>query len=164
VARAVRQASGNDFLTADQGFFTLEPATPRDVPALFELDVLCFGPRAWSWAAWWEVASWPGWTCQVLRHRSRVVGALVMLLWPPVAQLASVAVHPRFRSRGLGSWMLQEAIASARRASCRWVALEVDRDNPAVRLYRRLGFGVARRFREDGLARLEMVRRLRRCP
>lgn len=148
------------FLTGDHGPYTLAPATPRDVRDLVALDRLCFGARAWSWTAWWEVAAWPGWTCLVLRGREGLVGATVLLLWPPVAQLSSIAVHPDLQGRGLGSWMLTDAIARARRARCRWLALEVDRDNPAVRLYRRFGFGVLRRFTEDGISRLEMVRRL----
>lgn len=148
------------FLPGDQKACTLAPATPRDVPALYALDRRCFGERAWSWEAWWEVATWPGWTCLALRRGEQLVGAMVLLLWPPVAQLSSVAVHPAYRGRGLGSFLLAEAIARARRANCRWVALEVDRESPAVRLYRRFGFGVVRRFTEDGIPRLEMLRRL----
>lgn len=148
------------FFTGDEPFGTLVSATPADVPALYSLDRVCFGARAWSWQAWWEVASWPGWTCLVQRQGGKLVAAMVLLLWPPVAQLSSIAVHPAYRRRGLGSHMLAEAIARARRAGCRWMALEVDRDSPAVRLYRRFRFGVVRRFTEDGIPRLEMVRRL----
>lgn len=159
---AQRQPARQVFFTGDQGLFTLEPATPRDVGELVALDRLCFGSRAWSRAAWWEVTCGPEWTCLVLRGQEKVVGAMVLLLWPPVAVLSSVAVHPRCRRRGLGSWLLKGAILRARGARCRWLALEVDKASSAVRLYHRLGFGVLRRFQEDGLERLEMVRRLRR--
>lgn len=163
MAQARRHPVRQNFFTSDEGFFTLEPATPRDVGEMVALDRLCFGARAWSWAAWWEVTCWPEWTCLVLRGREELVGAMVLLLWPPVALLSSVAVHPRYRGRGLGRRLLEDAIRRARGAGCRWLALEVDKASPAVRLYRRLGFGLVRRFQEDGLERLEMVRRLRRA-
>lgn len=161
MSQALQARRRQVFFTDDGPFCTLVSATPADVPALYALDRVCFGERAWSWQAWWEVASWPGWTCLVQRQGRRLVGAMVLLLWPPVAQLSSIAVHPAFQGQGLGSRMLAEAIARARRAGCRWVALEVDRESPAVRLYRRFGFGVVRRFCEDGIPRLEMVRRIR---
>lgn len=162
MAQARRHPERQLFFTGDQGLFTLEPATPKDVGELLALDRLCFGSRAWSQAAWWEVTCWPEWTCLVLRGREKLVGAMVLLLWPPVALLSSVAVHPRCRRRGLGRRLVEDAIRRARGAGCRWLALEVDKASPAVRFYRRLGFGLLRRFREDGLERLEMVRRLRR--
>ncbi len=160
MSQALQARRRQVFFTGDEPFGTLVSATPADVPALYSLDRLCFGERAWSWEAWWEVASWPGWTCLIQRQGKGLIAAMVLLLWPPVAQLSSIAVHPAYRSRGLGSHMLAEAIVRARRAGCRWLALEVDRDSPAVRLYRRFGFGVVRRFTEDGIPRLEMVRRL----
>ncbi|GBC80751.1 L-methionine sulfoximine/L-methionine sulfone acetyltransferase [bacterium HR09] len=160
MARAVQAKGCQGFLTGARENYTLALANVLDVPALYALDRLCFAQRAWSWEAWFEVACWPEWTCLVQRQGKRIIGAMVLLLWPPVAQISSIAVHPAHRGRGLGSRMLAEAIARARRAGCRWVALEVDRESPAVRLYRRFGFGVVRRFTEDGILRLEMVRRL----
>lgn len=161
-AVAVRAGRCQESFTGDGAVVTLAPATVYDLPALVALDQTCFGDRAWSWAAWREVVVWPGWTCLVLRRGKALAGAMVLLLWPPVAQLSSIAVAPGFRGHGLGSRMLEEAIFRARRAQCRWLALEVDRESPAVRLYRRFGFGVVRRFTEDGIPRLEMVRRLGR--
>ncbi|MCX7895615.1 MAG: GNAT family N-acetyltransferase [Thermoanaerobaculum sp.] len=160
MAQEMGHADCQVLFTADEEAYTLEVATPRDLAALYSLDRLCFGYRAWSWRAWREVVVWPGWTCLVLRGRWQMVGAMVLLLWPPVAQLSSLAVHPNFRGKGLGSGMLADALERARRASCRWMSLEVDRESPAVRLYRRFGFGVVRRFTEDGIERLEMMKRL----
>lgn len=160
VARAMPAKGCQGFLTGARETYALSSASVLDVPALYALDRLCFQERAWSFEAWWEVASWPGWTCLVQRQGKKLIAAMVLLLWPPVAQISSIAVHPAHQGRGLGSRMLAEAIARARRAGCRWVALEVDRESPAVRLYRRFGFGVVRRFTEDGIPRLEMVRRL----
>lgn len=134
---------------------------PLDAAPLVELDRECFGRRAWTAREWLEVVEEPDWTALVAELGDRVVGAAALLLWPPEASLASLAVHPDLRRRGLGTLLLRISLARARDARARWLALEVDAVNAAaVRLYRREGFGVARRFREDGRARLGMVRRL----
>ena len=108
-----------------------------------------------------EVVCDPGWTTLVARRGRTIDGALVLLAWPPEAALASVAVHPARRTRGLGTALVREALLRARAAGARWLTLEVDADNlAAVRLYRREGFGLLRRFTEQGRPRLEMARRL----
>ena len=106
----------------------------------------------------------PGWTTLVAGEGGTIVAAMVLLLDRPVSSLASIAVHPGFRRRGLGRALLCEAERRARTAGALGLSLEVDRSNrSAVLLYRREGFGVLRRFREDGRWRLEMLRRLGRC-
>ena len=65
--------------------------------------------------------------------------------------------------RGIGTWLLHDVLQRARAAGARFLALEVDLVNRGARaLYRREGFGVVRRFREDGRWRIEMHRRVRR--
>ncbi len=88
---------------------------------------------------------------------------LVLLAWPPEAALASIAVHPASRTRGLGTLLVREALVRARVVGARWLSLDVDADNlGAVHLYRREGFGLVRRFTEQGRSRLEMAHRRRR--
>jgi ribosomal-protein-alanine N-acetyltransferase len=136
-------------------------AHPDDLAALVELDRLCFARRAWSVKAWWEVVTLPEWTTVVLTLAGDVIAASVLLPAAPVCFLASLAVHPEHRRRGLGVMLLRDAITRARDASALWLSLEVDRANRgAVAMYRREGFGVLRRFREEGRSRQEMVRRL----
>jgi ribosomal-protein-alanine N-acetyltransferase len=131
--------------------------------ALLELDRLCFGRRAWRPDAWAEVVTDPEWTTMVIRTFDAPVAAAVLLLWPPGAHLASIGVHPDHRGRGLGTSLLAEAIRRARRCGARHLTLEVDLANESARrLYRREGFGVLRRFREDGRWRVAMRRRLGR--
>jgi ribosomal-protein-alanine N-acetyltransferase len=146
---------------AGGGRVRLETAHPCELAALIELDRICFGRRAWPPAGWLEAVTEPGWTTLVVRAAGMPVAAMVILLSTPVAHLASIAVHPTRRGRGLGTTLLREALARARAAGARFLALEVDRANrSALRLYRREGFGVVRRFREDGRWRLGMHRRL----
>ena len=161
-----RTAWCKDLHTAGSGVDTpgspsLRPARSADLPALLALDRACFGARAWSTRAWWQAVVDPAFTTLVMARGDELLGALVVLPQPPVASLASLAVDPRHRRAGLGRHMLLEALAVAHAAAARWLSLEVDADNaPAVQLYRREGFGLRRRFREDGRWRLELVRRL----
>jgi ribosomal protein S18 acetylase RimI-like enzyme len=137
------------------------PARSEEIAALVELDRLCFGSRAWSPRAWWEVVLFPEWTTLVLERDGELAAASVLLPGAPVSWLASLAVRPRYRRTGLGRTLLRDAVARARGASARWLSLEVDRANPsAIALYRREGFALLRRFREEGRWRQEMVRRL----
>ncbi|MFL5796843.1 MAG: GNAT family N-acetyltransferase [Actinomycetota bacterium] len=51
----------------------------------------------------------------------------------------SVAVVPDERGRGVGSGLVQAVLEAAQRAGYGAVSLSVERDNPALRLYERLG-------------------------
>lgn len=136
-------------------------AQPEDLGALVEFDRLCFGRRAWSARGWWQVLADREFPVTVVLEDRAIIAASALVLVPPVASLASLAVHPDHRRCGLGCGLLRDAIARARCSSARWLALEVDRTNRgAVALYRREGFAAVRRFREDGRWRCEMLRRL----
>jgi ribosomal protein S18 acetylase RimI-like enzyme len=50
-----------------------------------------------------------------------------------------IALLPERRGRGIGTRLLQELL-DAGRASGRSVSIHVERENPARRLYERLGF------------------------
>lgn len=59
---------------------------------------------------------------------------------PEVGFILQVAVVPEFQGRGLGRTLLCEAAHCFREAGCKRLALGVTVDNPARRLYERLGF------------------------
>ena len=133
----------------------------RDLAALVALDRACFGARAWPHSQWRELLTSPGWRIVLVRQSEHLVAASVLLPGSPHAHLASLAVVPEWRRRGVARLLLADAVSRARAAGARWLLLEVDADNrDALRLYRTDGFVVTRRFREHGRARLEMVRRL----
>lgn len=141
--------------------FFLGEATPAHLAELVALDGLCFRREAWSERTWRGVLGDPSWTTVIWCPDGHVRAASVILAACPESFLASVAVHPAYRRRGAGRALLQEAVRRAREAGARWLSLEVDRDNlAALALYRRAGFSVYRRFREDGKLRVEMRRRL----
>lgn len=73
--------------------------------------------------------------------KEHLVGVLVMLYtgmkgFVPENQLLFVCVDPRMRGRGLGRGLIERAISECRGN----VKLHVEYDNPAKRLYERLGF------------------------
>ena len=99
----------------------------------------------------------PGWTTLIVREGADPIAAAVLLPFLPVAHLASIGVHPDLRNRGIGTRLLHDVLRRALAAGARFLALEVDLRNRGARaLYRREGFGVVRRFREDGRWRVEM--------
>lgn len=51
-----------------------------------------------------------------------------------------IGLFPRFQHRGFGQPLLRAALAAAKEAGFRRVALSVHPENPAQRLYRRMGF------------------------
>ncbi len=138
---------------------TTRAASVEDVDRLEELDDICFASRKWPREAWSEVVLHPAWRTLVAETPGgELAAAAVLLRHRPLASVASLAVAPDWRRRGVGACLLAECVRLSRDAGARLVALEVDKDNePAVRLYRRFGFRARRAFQEDGVARLEMV-------
>lgn len=81
--------------------------------------------------------------------RARVVcGYLVPWVVFEELHIQNVAVHPRHRGRGLGRWLVEEALALGTRRRCRVALLEVRESNTVARqLYASMG------FREEGKRR-----------
>ena len=83
----------------------------------------------------------------VARQGSDIVGMVNLLftvstaLGARVALLEDMVVHSEFRGSGIGSALLQYAIAFARSVGCQRITLLTDRTNvPAQRFYQRHGF------------------------
>lgn len=74
-----------------------------------------------------------------------VVGAIIGAETAPgVGFVVQVVVRPGFQGRGLGGAMMRELAACFRARGLERMGLGVTLANPAVRLYRRLGFGSVR--------------------
>jgi len=86
-------------------------------------------------------------TIFVLEKENKVIG-MVSLLWSistalgtRVAWLEDMVIDNAFRSQGIGSVLIEEAIAYARSVGCRRITLLTDGDNiPAHRFYEKFGF------------------------
>ena len=79
--------------------------------------------------------------------------------------IVSIAVLQAFRRRGIGEALLQQALAAMRDRACEEAFLEVRVSNePAIALYRKLGFSISKRlpgYYRDGEDAYEMVKPLR---
>ena len=79
----------------------------------------------------------------IARDRAQTIGCLLMNLHPDVrhAEIVYVALIPEVRGRGWGQELINRSIEVARRAGAERIVLAVDAANePAIRIYRRLGF------------------------
>jgi ribosomal protein S18 acetylase RimI-like enzyme len=56
--------------------------------------------------------------------------------------IGDIQFEPQFRNRGYGARAIERVFAIARSRDLREVTLNVFRDNPAIRLYERVGFAV----------------------
>lgn len=83
-------------------------------------------------ASWW-----------IVRHRGASVGRLVVDRSIDALRLVDVAVLTEWRGQGLGTWLVRNLQAEAARER-KPLRLSVAVDNPAQRLYQRLGFQVDR--------------------
>ena len=59
--------------------------------------------------------------------------------WPDQIRLVDISLGPAFRGRGIGR-VLMEGILAEGRSTDKRVTIHVEHDNPAQRLYDRLGF------------------------
>jgi ribosomal-protein-alanine acetyltransferase len=88
-----------------------------------------------------------GYSARVGEREGRIVAYGVMMLGPGEAQLLNLSVVPDARRGGLGTELLAQFLADARRLGAEQVFLEVRVSNmPAIALYERAGFAaIARR-------------------
>lgn len=76
---------------------------------------------------------------QVILLDGQPAGRLYVQRWDDEMRLIDIALLPRHRGSGLGTSLLRELQAEARRTGKR-LTIHVEKFNPALRLYARLGF------------------------
>lgn len=67
------------------------------------------------------------------------LGRLYVDRWPDQIRLVDISLTPEFRGHGIGRMLMEEILAEGRSTGMR-VSIHVEHDNPARRLYDRLGF------------------------
>ncbi|HCC79356.1 MAG: ribosomal-protein-alanine N-acetyltransferase [Chloroflexi bacterium GWB2_49_20] len=117
----------------------------EDVPVVHALDVLSFN-LPWSERSFrYEVtenANARTWVAEVPQPGpARLVGMLVLWFFLDEAHIATLAIHPEFRRRGIARRILQIALNAAYREGARRAFLEVRAGNQAaILMYQELGF------------------------
>jgi ribosomal protein S18 acetylase RimI-like enzyme len=75
----------------------------------------------------------------ILLH-GQPVGRLYVARWETEIRIIDIALLPEYRNQGLGRALLQDLLDEAS-AHGKMVSIHVEKNNPALRLYKRLGFG-----------------------
>lgn len=75
----------------------------------------------------------------VVEDREAAIGRLYVDAWPDEVRIVEITLLPRARGRGIGRGLLEAVIAAADVRGLP-VTIHVERENPALRLYERLGF------------------------
>ena len=70
------------------------------------------------------------------------VGRLYLEEWPSQFRIIDIAMMPGARGLGFGTALIDEVFRRAR-ATAKKVSIHVEKNNPAMTLYRRLGFAKA---------------------
>jgi GNAT superfamily N-acetyltransferase len=68
-------------------------------------------------------------------------GRLYVARWPEEIRVVDIALLPEHRGRGVGTGLMGELLAEAA-AAAKPVSIHVEKFNPALRIYGRLGFSV----------------------
>ena len=96
-------------------------------------------------------------------HTGRIVGYGIFWFVIDEAHIMNIAVHPQYRGRGIGRWLMVFMLEGIDAMGGTRTLLEVRPGNePAKRLYKSLGFriiGVRKRYYSDGSDALIMERR-----
>lgn len=117
---------------------------PRSVVDLPELQVYIqdFGSR-------------PGDNALVAESRGRVVGAVWARLMNDYGHVddqtpsLAISLYPKYRGKGIGTQLMRAMLDRLHREGYAQVSLSVQKTNPAVRLYERLGFKTVRETDEE---------------
>ena len=137
--------------------FSLRPETEADIPFLSRLFASTRAEEMERIVQWTDeqkqaflldqfrlqrhhyYSHFPNCEFLVLEHNGAACGRLYLDTVPASLDLVDISLLPELRGRGTGTALL-EAIISAARAGGRRVTIFVEKFNPALNLYRRLGF------------------------
>jgi len=157
-----RSFPGNSALL-EEGSFRIVEMKPHHLPYVVAIERKSFS-QPWSYSLFLtelsnRVASYFLGLCE-----NRVAGYIGLWVVWEGAHVTTFAVHPHFRSRGLGKKLLQFSLDYARLKGCQEVLLEVRLSNTkAQELYRQFGFKLERvrkRYYSDGEDALVMKKDL----
>ena len=128
----------------------IRPMTVDDIPAVHVLDVLSF-TLPWSERSLiYEVSqnsAARAWIAEIDQpQEQRIVGMLVLWIILDEAHIATLAVHPDFRRKGIARVIMENALNAAFVEGARSSQLEVRAGNQvALKMYQQLGYKMVNR-------------------
>lgn len=125
----------------------IRPMTLDDVPAVHAIDVRSFS-LPWPESSFrYELTENPASLCRVAEIDGvGIVGTIVLWVIVDEVHIATIAVHPDYRGRGIARMLLTEGLERARSLGAQTATLEVRTGNrPAQALYDSFGFEVVGR-------------------
>lgn len=141
--------------------YSLRPATEADYEFLYRLHVAAMGEyvaATWGWEESWQREyfdkKWDPRGRRVIQVNGRDAGVLVVSWRSDEIYLELIELLPIYQGRGVGTVVLQDLIARSREQRLPLVLHVLTVNEPARRLYRRLGFHVV----EEEEHRYKMVR------
>ena len=84
-------------------------------------------------------ANYSGASFQIIERDGQPIGRLYLARWEKEIRIVDIALLPEFRGTGIGTKLLRELQDEARAAG-KSLTIHVERFNPALKLYQRLGF------------------------
>jgi ribosomal protein S18 acetylase RimI-like enzyme len=84
-------------------------------------------------------ATYPEASFQIIERDGEPIGRLYVARWEKQIRIVDITLLPEFRGSGLGTKLLRELQEEARSVG-KSLTIHVERFNPALRLYERLGF------------------------
>ncbi|RCK76761.1 MAG: Ribosomal-protein-S18p-alanine acetyltransferase [Anaerolineae bacterium] len=136
-----------------EGEIVIRPMRVEDLGIVHQIDCLSFSLPWPANAFRYELMENKNsrlWVAEFVggENMTWVVGAIVVWLVVDEAHIATLAVHPDYRRRGIATQLLQTALQECARLGMRTATLEVRAGNLAAQnLYRRFGFEVVGRRR-----------------
>ncbi len=120
----------------------IREATFNDVEKIVEIEKASFKT---PWSKWMFVAELQSRNSKlfVAEMEKEILGYICLWILPGEAQIANIAVSPKFRRRGIGKSLLCRGIKESVKAGAKKVLLEVRKSNKtAFSLYEKFGFKV----------------------
>ena len=123
--------------------FVIAAMVPADIPGVLGIESISF-PTPWSESAFrYELQENPYASLFVAKTRdqSSVLAFACVWIVDQEMKINNIAVHPEFRTRGVGTRFLKFLLEYAASQGCREVTLEVRPSNEvALHLYQEAGF------------------------
>ena len=85
---------------------------------------------------------YPGAEWLIIEQEDEAIGRLYLVEWESEFRVIDISLLPDARGKGVGGALIGDLIEAAH-AVAKKVSIHVERNNPAIRLYERLGFELA---------------------